>query len=190
MARPHHLTGLFSLLFITACVSMPTGPSVVVLPGKNADFEQFRVDDHSCRDFALEQIGGRSPDDAATHSALSGAAVGAGLGAIAGALIGGGRGAAVGAGTGLLTGTLFGSSEANQTYRGAQYSYDGNYIQCMYAKGHQVPVYGNISRGSYQYSDDDPEAPEYTQGKKGARIPPPPPGQPPPPPPGANGPIK
>ncbi|MGH8499160.1 MAG: YMGG-like glycine zipper-containing protein, partial [Methylococcales bacterium] len=169
MRDTRSITGFFSLILTAAgCASMPEGPSVVVLPGSGANFEQFCADDHYCRDFALQQLGGQSPADASTNSALSGAAVGAGLGAIAGALIGGGRGAAVGAGTGLLAGTLFGSAAANQTYRGAQYSYDGNYIQCMYAKGHRVPVYGTFERDSYRYSNENYRGPpDYSENRQG-----------------------
>ncbi|MBI0415309.1 MAG: hypothetical protein ITD38_00690, partial [Nitrosospira sp.] len=53
------ITGLFLL---TACVSMPTGPSVVVLPGSNKNFDQFRYDDDQCRHFAYEQMSGVTPN--------------------------------------------------------------------------------------------------------------------------------
>ncbi|MGR9108850.1 MAG: YMGG-like glycine zipper-containing protein [Gammaproteobacteria bacterium] len=168
------------------CAFTPTGPSVMVLPGSGADFEHFRADDLYCRDFALRQIGGQTPGQVATDSGVASALLGAGIGAAAGAAFGGGQGAAIGAGTGLLAGTLFGSAEANQTYHGAQYSYDANYMQCMYAKGHRVPVYGNFTREFYESGDyDRGQSPGYPESRPNADIPPPPPGQPPPPPPGA-----
>ena len=37
---------------------MPTGPSVMALPGTGKNFDQFRADDASCRQFAYAQIGG------------------------------------------------------------------------------------------------------------------------------------
>jgi len=49
---------------------------------------------------------------------------------------------AIGAGTGLL----FGSAAASPYYYGGYYQvqrqYDGAYMQCMYAKGNQIPVRG------------------------------------------------
>lgn len=175
------------LVLLSGCATMPTGPSVVVLPGSRANFEDFRADDYDCRNFALRQIGGETPEQAATGSAVQGAAVGAGVGAAAGAAFGGGEGAAIGAGTGLLAGTLFGSEAANRTYSGTQYSYDANYIQCMYAKGHRVPVYGNLIPEIERVDDYDRRGgpdDHYKENRQSADIPPPPPGQPPPAPPG------
>lgn len=182
MRKMLKMINLFGLLLVTGCASMPTGPSVMVLPGTGSTFERFRSDDFYCRDFALRQIGGETPSQSSTESAVTSAVVGAGIGAAAGAAFGGGEGAAIGAGTGLITGTLFGTEAANQTYQGAQYSYDANYIQCMYSKGHRVPVYGNFTEEFYRSSYDSGNV---STSRPSANIPPPPPGQPPPPPPGA-----
>ena len=57
-----------SLLLLGACVSMPTGPSVMVLPGTGKSFDQFRVDDMDCRQFASSQVGGATADQAAARS--------------------------------------------------------------------------------------------------------------------------
>lgn len=139
----------FSILLIvcllTACVNLPTGPSVMTLPGSGKNFDQFRSDEYECRQYASEQVGGNTPRQAARTSGIESAAIGAGLGAAAGAAIGGGHGAAIGAGTGLLLGGLIGSGTATTSGYANQQRYDISYVQCMYAKGHRVPVDGRIT---------------------------------------------
>src|SRR2546427_6536535 len=95
---------LTAALLIGACVSVPSGPSVMVLPGTGKSFDQFRADDMDCRQFAFSQVGGTDANQAASDSAMKSAAVGTVIGAAAGAAIGGRSGAAVGAGGGLLGG--------------------------------------------------------------------------------------
>lgn len=158
------------VLLLGACTVMPTGPSVMVLPGTGQSFERFRDDDATCRQYAYYQVGGKSADQAAQQSAVTSAVVGTAVGAAAGAAIGGGReGAAIGAGTGLLLGSAVGSDAARSSGVGTQNQYDNAYIQCMYARGHRVPVPGNMSYSRPVRAPD-------------AGIPPPPPGAPPPPP--------
>lgn len=171
-----------NLLLITAalvlagCASIPTGPNVMVLPGSGKDFEQFRYDDAVCRDFAAHQTGisaGRAKNDAT----ITGAAVGTVLGAAGGAAIGAATGdpamgAAVGSGVGLLGGAAVGADQGESARWSVQRRYDNAYVQCMYSKGHQVPVSG----GGYQRRGP-------TSGRSGRDIPPPPAGYPPPPPP-------
>lgn len=155
---------LSSVLLLGACTVMPTGPSVMVLPGTGQSIERFREDDASCRQFAFIQIGGKDAQAASRESAVTSAAVGTAIGAVAGAAIGGNsQGAAVGAGAGLLMGSASGSDAARSSGYGTQRQYDNAYIQCMYAKGHRVPVPGNVS-----YSKPPVRATE-------AGIPPPPP---------------
>jgi hypothetical protein len=162
------------MLAATGCASIPTGPGVMVLPGAGQSFEQFRADDVVCQQFASFQIGGGSANGAAVESGLTSAAVGTALGAAAGAaLTGSAGGAAVGAGAGLLGGGLVGTSSAAGSRNATQQHYDAAYIQCMYAKGHQVPVSG-------QFSNVMPRQ----AVTPGAMIPPPPPPGAPPPPPG------
>ncbi len=157
-------------LAVAGCATAPTGPSSLVLPGAGKSFDVFRVDDFECRNFASMQAGSQTADQARQDSAVRGALLGTAVGAIAGAAIGGQRGAGVGAGTGLIVGTASGASgSAGDTYS-AQRRYDHAYVQCMYAKGHRVPVDGRLS-----------EAPAV---RPAAPIPAPPPGMPPPPPPG------
>jgi len=146
------------------------------LPGSGKSFDQFRADDASCRDYAFDQIGGQSASQAATDSAVASAAVGTVVGAVAGAAIGGHRGAGVGAGTGLVLGGLAGSGAAQSSGYASQSRYDHAYVQCMYAKGHRVPVSGRIMEESGARAAVSPRARDWTP-------PPPPPGSPPPPPP-------
>jgi OmpA family protein len=171
----HKLAFLSStaLLLIAGCATIPTGPSVMVLPGQGRTFDQFQYDDAHCRDWSSQQIGGATRQQAATDSTVTGAAVGTALGAATGAAIGAaagdpGIGAAVGAGTGLLTGTAVGAQHGAYSEYELQRRYDIAYTQCMYAKGHQVPMprgYQQSVRGTYR-----------------ADVPPPPPGSPPAPP--------
>mgnify|MGYP001765539885 CR=1 FL=1 len=167
MARPGLLG---AALLLGACTVLPTGPSVMVLPGQGKSFDLFRADDMECRQYAQYQTGGKTAQDNQRQSAITGAAVGTAVGAVAGAAIGGdARGAAIGAGSGLLLGTAVGSDSARASGVGTQRQYDNAYIQCMYAKGHRVPVPGNMSYSAPVRAQD-------------ANIPPPPPGSPPPPP--------
>src|SRR5215510_14369109 len=110
-------------LLTGACATVPTGPRVMVLPGAGKSFDQFQADDVNCRQFASQQTG-TTTGQASTNSAVIGAAVGAGAG--------------------LLGGTAVGASNAGESYRTVQRRYDASYMQCMYAKGHQIPV----ARGS------------------------------------------
>jgi hypothetical protein len=159
---------------------MPTGPSVLVLPGTTKNFEQFQADDATCRQWALEQTG-TTPNAAGATSAVTGTAVGtavgAGLGAAIGAAAGGpDTGAAVGAGAGLLGGTAVGAGNAYGSSASVQRRYDIAYMQCMYTKGNQVPV-PRGSQPAYTSSAAPPPPPP-------SNVPPPPAGTPPPPPPG------
>jgi hypothetical protein len=160
------------ILAVTGCAIVPTGPGVVVLPGTGLSFDQFRNDDVNCQQFAAYQLDGTTANEAAVASGITSALIGAALGAAAGAAFGGGSGAAIGAGSGLLAGSLMGTSASSGSMSEVQQRYDGAYIQCMYAKGHQVPISGQFSGATSQ-----PAAPST------ANIPPPPPGFPPPPPP-------
>ena len=136
---------LVGLLLIGACTTMPEGPSVLVLPGTGKSFDQFRADDFECRQFASGQVGGTTAAQASSDSGVRSAALGTVMGAAAGAVIGGGKGAAVGAGTGLLVGALAGTGAAEASAQGVQQRYNFGYMQCMYAKGHRIPVSGRFT---------------------------------------------
>jgi len=164
------LLSAIGVIALAGCVTTPTGPSREAFPGRDKTFEQFQVDDASCREYAYAQVGGKSAADRANESAVGSAVVGTAIGAAAGALIGGNStGAGIGAGVGLLAGSAAGSGTAQGAYQSTQRRYDGAYYQCMYAKGNKVPIYGR-----YVQNTPAPARQNYT--------PPPPP---PPPPPAA-----
>jgi hypothetical protein len=129
---------------LVACASIPSGPSVMVLPGSGKTFDQFRADDYLCRQYASQQSGGVTPNQASAASGVGSALVGSALGAAAGAAIGGGSGAAIGAGTGFAAGGIAGTGAASASGYERQDRYDMAYIQCMYANGHRVPIQGNF----------------------------------------------
>ena len=142
------LRGMFSglaLLAVSGCVYLPTGPSVMVLPGSEKTFEQFQGDDLVCRQWAAAQTGSpqQTVDQNIAGSSVAGTLIGAGLGAAVGAAFGDpGIGAGIGAASGLLVGSSEGTS-AGQAYGwDAQRRYDIAYQQCMYAKGNQIPGAG------------------------------------------------
>jgi len=169
---PRTILAMAVALLVAGCATLPTGPSVMVLPGTPKTFEEFQTDDAVCRQWAALQTG-TTRKRAASESAVSGATVGTLLGAAVGAAFGAlagdpGVGAAVGAGTGLLGGTVAGADAAEGTAYEVQHRYDIAYMQCMYSKGNQIPV----ARGALPaYSAQTP-------------VPLPPP---PPPPPGSAG---
>jgi hypothetical protein len=165
-------TALSAALLLAACVDLPNGPSVMALPGTHKTSDEFRDDDWYCRNFANSHTGGVEPSEVAKSSTMKGAAAGTVIGAGLGAAFGGGGGAAIGAGFGLLTGVAVGAGSGESSAYAVQRRYDNAYVQCMYAKGHRVPVTGRLT------STPPPPPPGYS-------VPPPPPprGSPPPPPP-------
>jgi hypothetical protein len=150
-----------AVLLLAACATTPpNSPAVMVLPGSSKSFEQFRFDDHECRQYASAQVGGATPDQAASDSVGKSAVAGA-------AITRSGHGAVAGAGIG---GAIGGAGAGSYSARTAQQRFDMGYQQCMYAKGHQIPMAGRYDR--------TPRSSNPTM------VPPPPlPGTPPPPPP-------
>ncbi len=136
------------LLVLGGCATVPSGPNVLVLPAPGKPFEQFQVEDATCRQWAGQQIGLSAQETVNQNTATSaavGTAIGAGAGALLGAAAGNpGAGAAIGAGSGLLVGTAAGSGAGEAYGWEAQQKYDYAYVQCMYAKGNQVP--GRVHR--------------------------------------------
>lgn len=160
---------LLGVALMAGCVTVPSGPSVMVLPGDGRSFDQFRYDDMDCRNFAYSQVGGASTDQVAADSVARSAVLGTMIGAAAGGIIGGNRGAAAGAGAGLVLGASAGAGAGQGSVYGLQRRYDHAYQQCMYAKGHRIP---GSARAGYSYPPPLGYAP-----------PPAPPNYPPPPPP-------
>lgn len=174
-------------LALTACVSLPPeGPSVTALPGSGQRFDQFRADDAMCRNYARQAIGPETPAQAAVDSGVASAALGTVIGAAVGAAFNGSQGAAVGAGVGLLAGSVSGVAAANTSSYVLQQRYDQNYIQCMYARGHKVPLVGGMTRREVTVITPRAAPPPPPPPPRGSPPPPPvptpPAGNPPPPP--------
>lgn len=192
------LLPLVAVVLGAGCATLPAGPSVMVLPGDRKSFEQFQVDDTICREWAARQSG-TTAERAGMDATVSGAAIGTAIGAAAGAALGAAAGnpalgAAAGAGAGLLGGTAVGASRAEAAGSSIQRRYDGAYMQCMYAKGHQIPVArGALPRQAPAAAvtpppppvgpPPPPPGPPSAATSAPSSIPPPPPGSPPPPPP-------
>jgi Glycine-zipper domain len=184
MTRSTPILAVAAGLLMTACATVPTGPSVMVLPGQGKNFDQFQTDDSVCRQWALQQTG-TTTGHASAGSTVTGAAIGTAVGAAAGAALGAAAGnpaigAAAGAGVGLLGGTVAGATAGVDAGSTTQRRFDMTYMQCMYAKGNQIPV----ARGALPTS--------YGAGPRqnpSVNVPPPPAGPPPPPPPPAGAPT-
>lgn len=182
-----------AVLLLSACATIPTGPTVMVLPGNGKSFEQFQGDDVICRQWALQQTR-TTTGSASTDSAVSGAAIGTLVGAAAGAALGAAAGspatgAAAGAGIGLLGGTAVGAGRAEGANASVQQRYNAAYMQCMYAKGNQIPVARGSAPSSYTSAHPapphgTPPPPPPPPAAPPAGTPPPPAGTPPPPPSG------
>ena len=173
----------------SACATLPSGPSVMVLPGSAKSFDEFADDDAVCRGWAENQVG-TTTKQASSESGVTTAAIATGVGAVAGTAIGAaagdvGAGAAIGAGSGLLLGSAAGADQAAWAAGSVQQRYDGAYMQCMYAKGNKIPVAVDTAQrlGAPAPSLPPPTPPPPASRR---RPPPPPPGPPPPPPPGAS----
>src|SRR5204863_421992 len=98
MARSASIVSVAAGLLMTACATVPTGPSVMVLPANGKSFEQFQADDAVCRQWSLQQVG-VTTKQALVGNTAGGAAIGTAVGAAAGAAIGAAAGSpATGAG--------------------------------------------------------------------------------------------
>jgi uncharacterized protein YcfJ len=176
-----NLVLFFAVAALSACATMPTGPSVMVLPGPGKPFEVFQSEDQQCRNWAELQAG-QQPSDVANQNLISGAAIGTLMGAGLGAAIGSasgnaGAGAGIGAASGLIGGAAVASGPAYAAGSAVQRRYDIAYEQCMYAKGNIIP--GVVSTPPHASPAPPPPPPDY----KPEPPPPPPPATSAPPPP-------
>jgi hypothetical protein len=162
-----------ALLLVACATPPPSGPSMLVLPGSAKTFDQFRGDDNECRIYAYNQIGGPAAGQESKDKAVSSAAIGTAIGTAAGALLGGGEGAVIGAGVGLAGGSAVGADQSRAASGSLQQRYDNAFVQCMYAKGHRVPVAGRYA--DTRTGGTQQPAPQAARQPP----PPPPPGQPP-----------
>jgi hypothetical protein len=169
------------------CATYPQGPSMMVLPGATANFDQFRADEMQCNVYANQALGGQAVQHSAHTGAVNSAAAGTVLGAAAGALLGAASGdaaagAAIGAGSGLLLGGAAGTEAYSESGSYAQKRYDNAYVQCMYARGHQVPMPASVASAQRSVAVAAPSR-GYVPPVAGAPVTAshPPPGLPPPP---------
>ena len=176
-------------LWLSGCATVPTGPSMMVLPAQGKPFEVFQAEDAICRQWASQQAG-VTPGQAATQSGVSSAVIGTVLGAGLGAAIGAAAGnpaigAAIGAGSGALGGTLYGVGASQAAAGSVQWQYDIAYEQCMYAKGNQIPVVMQSPQPRYTPPPPPPPPPSPSSiaptPPPSHSGPPPAPSQPPPP---------
>jgi len=180
--------GLLGVLALSGCATMPEGPSYAAMPGTRSTFDQFQMDDAACRQYGAQAIGGTTPQQNANNAAVGSAVVGTALGAAIGGLLGGHDGAAVGAGMGLFTGAAVGAGNSQAAGYSSQQRYDNAYYQCMYSRGHRVPVPASAARSMRQANAGYPPPPNapapYMTPSPPAAPPPnaatPPPNAPPP----------
>src|SRR3989304_4378057 len=97
MDHANRVLSVAALLALSACVTVPSGPSIMSLPGTGKSFDQFRADDFECRQYASSQVGGTTPNQASADSGVQNAASGTAGGAAAGGPPGRGRRGAGGA---------------------------------------------------------------------------------------------
>jgi hypothetical protein len=172
---------LLGVLALSGCATVPTGPSVMVLPAQGKPFEAFQADDSLCRQWAAQQAGAgpsETTNQNLANGAVLGTIMGAGLGAAIGAASGAtGTGAAIGAASGLIGGTAVASGPAYGAGWEVQRRYDIAYQQCMYAKGNQIPSVVRTARRTAPVPPPPPPPPGYyyTPRPPGAYPPPPPP---------------
>ena len=80
MQRAFKTPILLMLLALTGCATLPTGPSVMVLPTPGKPFEVFQAEEAACRRWAEHQVG-MNPQESYNQNTASGAAIGTVLGA-------------------------------------------------------------------------------------------------------------
>lgn len=172
---------VLSFSTVSACATIPPGPSVTIVPARGKPFELFQQDDALCRRWAEQQIG-ISPQEVANKDTATGAIVGTGVGAGLGALTGAasgqaGEGALIGGAVGMLAGAASGSNSGRMSGQELQRRYDNAYIQCMYAKDNHILGQSRWDRRYYYRSNVVlPPPPPTARSRSNESIPPPPPG--------------
>lgn len=135
--------GAAALGLAGCAVPTPTGPTVLVTPGKKVSPSAFQQQDSYCRQLAGQRLNGaaQQAQNSATTKTVGGTLVGTAAGALLGAAAGNaGMGAAIGAGSGLLLGGGAAALGSNNSEKSMQQQYNINYVQCMTS-------YGNVYNG-------------------------------------------
>lgn len=144
---------LLPLLALGACTAaVPSGPTIVAMPGPGKSWDQFQGDNAACKAYASSQMPNAGQVAVGSHNnsvatAAAGTLIGAGIGAALGSLAGNvGAGAAIGAGAGLLGGAAAAGNNTQDTADSLQGRYDVAYAQCMVGHGETIqqpvaPIY-------------------------------------------------
>lgn len=152
------IAAMAAVLALEGCVTVPSGPTIPVMPGKGKSFSQFQDDQYYCERYAHDRVAGHvnAANDEIARNAVIGTALGAALG---GAIGGDTRGAVAGG----AAGAAVGASTAHPGYRqySAQRQYNIAYAQCMSYRGNDVnPHYGRRHpRWERDYRDGPPPPP-------------------------------
>ena len=147
-AKMKKILALIPVAFLAACAApMPSGPSVMVLPGSGKSFDSFRFDDYECRQFASTQLNGATPEQASENAAGRSAALGAVVGGLAGAALGGNsRGLVTGTAIGTAGGAIAGTGAGQASGRSLQQRYD--FISGSAGLSSRRPLPTSMSRDS------------------------------------------
>src|SRR5574337_110982 len=117
-------------IVLAGCASPPMGPTVQVLPGPTKPFDAFQYDQATCKQYAQSQVAGQAE---AVNNGTAGTVV---VGTVLGGLLGA-----------AIAGTSVGAGSASYGQGSIQAQYNNAYVQCMYARGNQVP---GMRRQRYQ----------------------------------------
>jgi hypothetical protein len=135
-------------LALAGCATVPSAPTVLVLPGAQKSSAQFHDEQTHCQQQANAQV---APSvDAVNNQATGSAVVGTLLGAAVGALFGSpyytSASAAWGAGAGLMVGSSVGAGGSQAAQYNLQQRYEVAFAQCMVALGNQLPGQADYRR--------------------------------------------
>jgi hypothetical protein len=133
---------------LVGCTGVAPGPVALVMPAQGRSLAHFQVDDEFCRAFALDRLGGVSPEAAAITNLASSVIGAMGLFGLAGAVIDGSRGARIGAAVGAVTGGIGAGVAGLDARSPVQTRFDNAYVQCMFTRGHRVPISASLATGS------------------------------------------
>ena len=137
-----YVIALTGVMVLSACVEMPMGSTVPVMPGPNKSLASFQSDQAMCRQFAQQAVADQV--QGANLRGLGTVALTTALGAGLGGAIGGGRGAGIGAAGGAIGGAGLGAARSSNsnTQMSIQAQFDNAFAACMYSLGNTVPGMG------------------------------------------------
>ena len=169
-----HARSLFWLavpaaLLLGACAAPPMGPTVQVLPSPSKPFQAFQRDPYECGQYAHSMVAGQA--EFANQRAVGGTAAGVLLGGLLGAAIGNGRGAGIGAASGAIVGTSASAPGTAYAQGSIQHQYNNAYVQCMYARGNQVPGVAGWGPRGHEHAHPQPYQQPYPPPYQGPQQP-------------------